>query len=93
MLYLLNIALTALPYLAFGWLLARDPSFDSMLGPQGTKQDSIIAAFTWGGGFITLFLVGAAFTAIILLIGASGWGVLLGIAGGLAIAGFGQGRL
>jgi hypothetical protein len=92
MLNLLNVALTALPYLAFGWLLARDPTLDGMIGPTGDAGDSI-RSLTWGFGIMALFLMGTMFTVIAMAFGASGWGALLGIAGGAAIAWFGQGRL
>jgi hypothetical protein len=92
MLNLLNMALTALPYLAFGWLLARDPSLDGIVGPLGDDGDSIRMHF-WGFGVVTLVLMGGVFTGAIMMFGASGWGVLLGIAGGSALAWFGQERL
>jgi hypothetical protein len=85
----LNIVLTAIPYLATGWLFSRYPEWADSLQEQmdegGLRGPAVAHAL--GNIFVFILMVLSIGTLIALFMGASLIGMGLGVFGGIVVAG------
>jgi hypothetical protein len=90
----LNIVLTAIPYLATGWLFSRYPEWADSLQEHIDEGGlrGLAAAHALGNVFFFILMVLSIGTLIALFMGASLIGIGLGVFGGIVAAGLLSGK-
>lgn len=93
MAYVINTVLTALPFLAIGWLYAKGAAGEPAVPAKDIGLREIVASAAEMHLNAVLILFGVIGTLIALALGASFLGVIIGVAAGLALASWGRGRI
>ena len=90
----LNIVLTAVPYLATGWLFSQFPEWADPLQEQMDEGGfrGLVVAHALGNVFVFILMVLSIGTLIAFFMGASLIGIGLGVFGGIVVAGMLSGK-
>ena len=90
----LNIMLTATPYLATGWLFSRYPEWADSIQEQMDEGGlrSPVVAHALSNVFVFILMLLSIGTLIALFMGASLIGIGLGVFGGIVVAGLLSGK-
>jgi hypothetical protein len=90
----LNIVLTAIPYLVTGWLFSQYPEWAASIQEQVDEGGfrGPVVAHALGNVFVFILMVLSIGTLIALFMGASLIGIGLGVFGGIVVAGMLSGK-
>jgi hypothetical protein len=90
----LNIVLTAIPYLTTGWLFSQFPEWGDSIQEQMEEGGfrGLVVAHALGNVFVLILMLLSIGTLIAFFMGASLIGIGLGVFGGIVIAGMLSGK-
>ena len=90
----LNIVVTAIPYLAAGWLFSQFPEWADSIQEHMDEGGfrGLVVAHALGNVFVFILMVLSIGTLIAFVMGASLIGIGLGVFGGIVVAGMLSGK-